>query len=422
MQEEFNGFDLQMRSMLEDAEAKPSKRVWKGISARLDAAAARSGSQYGWMRWAGAALAFAAALGAGFFFAGTQSSDVQPQEVSLVAQAVRTGEPAEASARVVETEEIVEYAEAGGPQSIAGPRRTAVLQASGDNDTAAVADNDNADAATAAPASATVSPTVLDEAVAATSERAGEGGRPGRDSYPQRDNLTVEEDGFAILAAEDTRRARAARRTALYLKGAVGGNDSDFRVSRPYSSMSPGYGVSGISELSTSTYGVPLTVGLGVRFYLIGGLSIGTGIDYSLLTRTFTGKYTEYAAGGEVVRSEAGNVSHSLQYIGIPVGLYYDVLSFDKLKFYIYGLGEAEYCISNKYTLYASPDIRCGDKVEKLQYSIGAGLGLEIGLGRSLGLYLDPGLRYYFPCDQPKSVRTDKPVSFSFDAGLRFKF
>ena len=30
-------FDLRLRSMLADAEVKPSHRVWKGVSARLDA-------------------------------------------------------------------------------------------------------------------------------------------------------------------------------------------------------------------------------------------------------------------------------------------------------------------------------------------------------------------------------------------------
>ncbi len=410
MQEEFNEFDLQMRSMLEDAEAKPSKRVWKGISARLDAAAeARSTSQYGWMKWAGAALAFAAAIGAGFFFAGTQGTELQPQEVPLVA---------EAAPREAETSEVAEAVSAVSAQKTvsAGQTASAVLQggAPSDNDNiGAIAFYDNAETAIAA------EPAEKQEAAAA--ERAGTSSRPDRNDYSQSD-YSEEEDGFAALEAEDARKARAARRTALYLKGAVGGNDSDFRTSRPYAAMAPGYGTSGISELSTSTYGVPFTLGLGVRFYLIGGLSIGTGIDYSLLTRTFTGKYTEFAAGGEAERSEAGNVSHTLQYIGVPVGLYYDILDFDKIKFYVYGLGEAEYCISNKYTLYASPNISCSDKVEKLQYSVGLGLGLEFSLSRTLGLYLDPGLRYYFPCDQPKSVRTDKPVCVNFDAGLRFNF
>ncbi len=418
MQEEFNEFDLQMRSMLEDAEAKPSKRVWKGISARLDAAAeARGASQYGWMKWAGAALAFAAAIGAGFFFTGPQGTELQPQEVSLIAETVPQ-EPLLETAEAAEAAPAVSAVSAGKAVSAAsaGQSRAAVLQggAPSDNDNiGAIAIYNNAETAVAA------EPAEKREAAAA--ERAATSSRPGRNDYSKSD-YSEEEDGFAALEAEDARKARTARRTALYLKGAVGGNDSDFRTSRPYAAMAPGYGTSGISELSTSTYGVPFTLGLGVRFYLIGGLSIGTGIDYSLLTRTFTGKYTEFAAGGEVERSEAGNVSHTLQYIGVPVGLYYDILDFDKVKFYVYGLGEAEYCISNKYTLYASPNISCSDKVEKLQYSVGLGLGLEFSLSRTLGLYLDPGLRYYFPCDQPKSVRTDKPVCVNFDAGLRFNF
>ena len=418
MQEEFNEFDLQMRSMLEDAEAKPSKRVWKGISARLDAAAeARSASRYGWSKWAGAALAFAAAIGAAFFFTGTQDAELQTQDVSLVAQAdIQPSEAAPVS-EIAAVGQAPQSAPAASASKAAVKSRPAVLQggASSDNDSSvgAIALYDNAETAIAAqPAS---------EQEAAAAEGAGTSSRPGRNDYSKSD-YSVEEDAFAALEAEDARKARTARRTALYLKGAVGGNDSDFRTSRPYAAMAPGYGTSGISELSTSTYGVPFTLGLGVRFYLIGGLSVGTGIDYSLLTRTFTGKYTEFAAGGEVERTEAGNVSHTLQYIGVPVGLYYDILNFDKVKFYVYGLGEAEYCISNKYTLYASPNISCSDKVEKLQYSVGLGLGLEFSLSRTLGLYLDPGLRYYFPCDQPKSVRTDKPVCVNFDAGLRFNF
>ena len=60
--------------------------------------------------------------------------------------------------------------------------------------------------------------------------------------------------------------------------------------------------------------------------------------------------------------------------------------------------------------------------MEKLQYSVGGGLGIEFSLSRALGLYIDPGIRYYLPSDQPKSIRTDKPLMVNFDAGLRFNF
>ena len=71
MQDKYNDFDLQIRSMLEDAEVKPSRRAWRGISSRLDAAAATGTAAYAaWAKWAGAALA-CAAVAVGVFFLGT---------------------------------------------------------------------------------------------------------------------------------------------------------------------------------------------------------------------------------------------------------------------------------------------------------------------------------------------------------------
>ena len=405
MQEEFKDFDLEVRSMLEDAEVKPSHRVWRGISSRLDAASAAGSESPAWMRWAGAALAFAAALGLGVFLVGTQPKEIPSSEdVALVAEvpgSLQDSQDFQTDATGLLAEAVPQQEEPRSREASL-PGGAAVAD---NNNYGAIADNDSAEAAI-------VAEPAEEQEEAAAEKRASVSSRPGAAYNYSSEEDSAEEDGFALLEAEDARRGRSARRTALYLKGAVGGNDSDMRTSRPYAAMAPGNGTSGISELSTSTYGVPFTLGLGVRFYLVGGLSIGTGIDYSLLTRTFTGKYD----------GTAGNVSHTLQYIGVPLGLYYDLLSFDKVKFYVYGLGEAEYCISNRYTLYASPNVSCSDKVEKLQYSVGAGLGLEFRLSRMLGLYIDPGLRYYFPCDQPKSVRTDKPVSVNFDAGLRFNF
>ena len=62
------------------------------------------------------------------------------------------------------------------------------------------------------------------------------------------------------------------------------------------------------------------------------------------------------------------------------------------------------------------------EAVKNLQYSVGAGLGVEFALSQHLGLYLDPGIKYYFYNHQPKSVRTDKPLMVNFDVGLRFNF
>lgn len=131
-----------------------------------------------------------------------------------------------------------------------------------------------------------------------------------------------------------------------------------------------------------------------------------------MLTRTFTGSF----------QGVSGTVSHTIQYLGIPVRLYYDVLTSDRIKFYAYGGGELEFCIGNNYRLFGAPDIARAYKVRDPLYSVGVGLGVEFRLSRTVGLYLDPGVNYYFPGNQPRSIRTDKPLMLNFDAGLRFNF
>ena len=55
-----------------------------------------------------------------------------------------------------------------------------------------------------------------------------------------------------------------------------------------------------------------------------------------------------------------------------------------------------------------------------LQFSANAGIGAEFMIGKHMGLYIDPSLRYYFSNGQPKSIRTAQPLMLGFEMGLRF--
>ena len=68
----------------------------------------------------------------------------------------------------------------------------------------------------------------------------------------------------------------------------------------------------------------------------------------------------------------------------------------------------------------SDPGTTVKDAAGALQFSAALGIGVEIPLSGKLSLYLDPAVRYYFHGNQPKSLRTDKPFMFNFDAGLRF--
>ncbi len=99
MQDRFDSFDQEIRSMMQDVEVKPSRHVWKAVSARIAAPKAIWG---GWntVKWAGAGLAFAAAIALGVFFTGSHdksgvisTSDLKIAEVQEPVQLIKSEEP-----------------------------------------------------------------------------------------------------------------------------------------------------------------------------------------------------------------------------------------------------------------------------------------------------------------------------------------
>ena len=55
-----------------------------------------------------------------------------------------------------------------------------------------------------------------------------------------------------------------------------------------------------------------------------------------------------------------------------------------------------------------------------VQGSADLGLGVQMKISDHLGLYLDPSAKYYFGANQPKTIRTQQPVMFNLEFGVRF--
>ena len=168
-----------------------------------------------------------------------------------------------------------------------------------------------------------------------------------------------------------------------------------------------------------TTYGLPVSVGLGVKLNFTKRWSLGIGINYTLLTSSFNGKYTEVKDGvASMPISE--RVKNTQHYIGIPINAYYNIVSRDFINFYAYAGGAVEKCIGNTYQVQTTPVINHHEAVKGVQLSANAGIGVEFLLGKHVGIYLDPSLRYYFKGGQPKSIRTAQPLMLGFEAGVRF--
>lgn len=369
-------FDLQVKAMLENAEEKVPSRVWSAVSGRLNSHSVRKPVFWGWFG-AGAAAA-CAVLAAVLFVKAPESSipvDSGSRAISELIES-ESGMP-EVQEEVpeiqnLEIRKVSKYIAAATNSS-----KVPVVS----EEPVSVSEDDVPVAVTSGTTAQTdISENYSDE-------------RPGR--YDFNDSFAMQEE-----------HSSKGRRISITLDGALLGNDSDAATnSKPW--MGGGGSSMSMQELSTSTYSIPLSFGLGVRIGLSDRFSIGTGLNYTLLTRKFSGSY----------QGHLGEATHSLQYIGIPVNAYYDILRSNSVKFYAFAGAEAEYAISNKYIL---DNLTYRDPVKGLQFSLAAGLGVEFRITDVLGIYVDPSFRYYFNCKQPSSIRTVQPFMMSFEAGLRF--
>ena len=177
----------------------------------------------------------------------------------------------------------------------------------------------------------------------------------------------------------------------------------------------------GITENnSRNTYGLPVSVGAGVKMDLTDRWSLSAGFNYTLLTRRFYGRYTHINEAGVEDNTISSDIRNSQHYVGIPVNAYYDIVEQKHLNFYAYAGGTVEKCVSDRYQVL-NTSITHKEKVQGVQLSANAGIGVEFLLGQHLGLYIDPSLRYYFKGNQPKSIRTAQPLMLGFEMGLRIR-
>ena len=153
----------------------------------------------------------------------------------------------------------------------------------------------------------------------------------------------------------------------------------------------------------------PVSVGLQVAFGIAPRLSLSTGLVY---TRTSSDFYP-YAPGSSY------NVHQVLHYVGIPVGLNYEFWQSGGFHAYVMAGAEADYNVKNDTD---EEGVKKEDaKRDRVQFSGKASLGAQYDITPKVGLYIEPGAKYYF--DNGSHVENtfkDKKLNFNLQFGLRF--
>ena len=108
-----------------------------------------------------------------------------------------------------------------------------------------------------------------------------------------------------------------------------------------------------------------------------------------------------------------------LHYAGLTASAFYDFIQEGRLKVYGRAGGAVDKCLSANLIF---GDQSVAQDAAGLQWSVNAGVGLEYKIANPVALFVDPSASYYFDCAQPKSIRTEQPLMFSLEAGVRFSF
>ncbi len=163
-----------------------------------------------------------------------------------------------------------------------------------------------------------------------------------------------------------------------------------------------------VQERKASKHAFPIRLGIKLSYPLNDRLSLQSGVGYTLLKSD--------------VSYSSMQIGQQLHYIGVPLGLRYQL--WNSGRFSLYGAVGAmlEKCVKNNSELpSAFTDAALINTEKPWQCSLNAALGAEYRLDKAIGIYLEPGVGYFF--EDGTSVEhyyTEHPLVPSLEIGLRW--
>lgn len=151
---------------------------------------------------------------------------------------------------------------------------------------------------------------------------------------------------------------------------------------------------------------MPISIGLTASYSVTPRIALASGLVYTLATSSFQ--------HGASMPKE----TQTLHYIGIPLNLSYTIWGNSWLRTYIMAGAQAD--MNVKATLKADGHKNDIDN-DRAQFSVTGGAGVQLNVAQQLGVYVEPGVRYYF--DNGSAVQTifkEHPTNFSLQVGLRW--
>lgn len=164
---------------------------------------------------------------------------------------------------------------------------------------------------------------------------------------------------------------------------------------------------------------LPVRAGISVVYSLNDRFGVESGLSYTNLTSDIK----------EGSGSHYYSAVQRLHYIGLPLNVKYRIWSWKSLDFYASGGGLVEKCVAATLDCdYFIDNHKNGGNDESIsdrpwQFSVNASAGVQCNIVKSVGIYVEPGISYYFDDgSQLRTIYKDKPLNFNLNLGVRFLF
>ncbi len=429
-----------MRSALRDAEATPPADGWARLERELKAPAPRiSVLRRYWPRIAAAAAAVLILVGVGDFllhenrdlgddgFVIASASDGGSIAADTLAMPVSTIEAIEESIRaVIPSADEVRTATLPDTDNQAQPALLAMNeQSAGDRndlagddlattDTVALPDGTNVDTDPVSGASA--------ETGQQDTAAANDGGQQKQvaDKGTPANNATATRQYPTISSYYDNDQPRIyippRGKTSLSVFGGGGVTGAGTAATTPKSAammsdmLMDEYAVEGLITQVKYDYRdysykhhQPLSFGLAVRKDFAHGLSLESGVTYTLLWSDVR------------MKSSKEDISQKLHFIGIPLRMNWQFLKTGNFSMYAGAGGMVEKCVAAKLGTKSIDE-------KGVQWSVLGAVGAQYSFGEHVGLYFEPEASYYFTETDLRTSRTDSKLSLTLRLGVRLSF
>ena len=163
------------------------------------------------------------------------------------------------------------------------------------------------------------------------------------------------------------------------------------------------------ASVEKAKHHAPLAMGMQVGVHISPRLTLSTGAVYTRASSEFSHN------GGNTYDTQ-----QVLHYIGVPLGVNYEVWGTKRLHTYVMGGGEVDFNVKND-TEVGGMKLEEGILKDRAQFSAKISAGLQYDVMPELGIYVEPGAKYYFynGSDIDNTFK-DKKLNFNFLFGLRW--